>query len=71
MTYCYHQYNGMMQMDCPYLVRKIIQNMAILDSEKTVEIKQIQAWHKTLSTFSGCIKLKTNYQLNFVGIVIQ
>ena len=34
------------------------------DSEKKTQIKQIQAWHKTSSQISGCIKLKTNYQLN-------
>ena len=31
-----------------------------------VRIKQIQAWHKPLFGISGCIKLKTNYQLIFL-----
>ena len=36
------------------------------DSEKIVQIKQIPALHKTFSKISGCIKLKANYQLNFL-----
>ena len=54
----------MMQADCPYLVWKIVRNM---DSEK---IKQIQAWHKTSSKISGCIKWKKNY-VNFLWIFCE
>ena len=59
-----------MQTDCPYLVQKIIKNTAIRIEKKIAQIKQIQAWHKTSSKISGCMKLKTNYQLSLLGIVM-
>ena len=59
-----------MQTDCLYLVQKIIKNTAVWIQKKIVQIKQIHAWQKASSEMSGCIKLKTNYQLNFLEIVI-
>ena len=60
-----------MQADCPYLVQKIIQNTAIWILKKIVQIKNSKRDTKHPPKFLVVRKLKRNYQLNFLGIMIQ
>ena len=63
--------NAMMQTDCPYLVWKIIPNMAIWIYKKKYKSNSPSFDTKHPLKVLVVLKFKTNYQLNFLGIVIQ